>query len=154
MKIRKERIHDRYVGSPERDASSGLVLGRAMHPHTIEDQMIDWTLKQDEIVNRPREYGARHFQTDQPIIVCTRSKDDGATAGCRHDELGQDVVRRGALKSRSAWQRRHSRIAGRKSRAFRRQCRIVGARADDDPIVAIATLGRKREYSNKRCSGM
>ena len=51
------------------DASDGFVLGSAMHPHTIEYQMVGSTVKMDEVVNDGGGGGSRYFQTDQPVVV-------------------------------------------------------------------------------------
>src|ERR1700751_5070510 len=76
VKIRKERIHDRYVGSPEEaDAPSCLVLGRAVHPNSIKYNFVSTDRRQ--IVDDPDSGSARDLQTNQAIVVGSRSKDNG-----------------------------------------------------------------------------
>ena len=80
MKIGEKRVYDRDVGAFESDATSSLILGQSMQPQAIEYYVIGCTVKQNEIVDRARKCATRHFQANQPVIVRSRSEDDGTTA--------------------------------------------------------------------------
>jgi hypothetical protein len=77
VEVSKEGIHNSDIPAPtQQDAPDGLVLGSAMHPQTIEYQMIGWTVKLDEVVDASRGYDSRQFQTDQPVVVGPRREYD------------------------------------------------------------------------------
>ncbi len=70
----------------------------------------------------------------------------------RKHDLSQDILLAWALERRPTGQRRDPGIAGQHTRSLGRQRRIRGTRADDDPVLVIAGLGRQDKCTGESCA--
>src|ERR1700752_1879623 len=94
----------------EHNPPDGLVLRGSMDPHAIEDDMISGSLvRSDQVVNDRCRCCPSDFQTNEPIVVCSGFKKDGAgTAFLLGFNLGKYVFCGSAWEGGPAGKRRDS----------------------------------------------
>src|SRR5580692_6322046 len=126
----------------QHDAANGLILRSAMDPHAIEDDVVrDALLGANQVVDRGWRVGASDFQTDQPVVVCSRLKDDGAgTASSGELNLGQHVFWGSAWEGRPGGKGGDSGITRSQTSTFGRKFCVGDAGSNDDPVRVIAFL--------------
>ena len=152
MKVAEERIHDGHVSrAAQEQAAASLIMGRAMHPHSIKDDVVCRALvfrscqKNDTCLGR----FAADFDADKAIVIRAVVKKNRARGFARKNDLRHHIVGGSAVKIGTAGKRSHACKAGREPRAFRWQRRVGSAGADDDPVRVVTGLLGEQEFARE-----
>src|SRR5438445_7046080 len=150
MKVSKERIHHRNIRhSIQVECARGFVLSVAMHPHTVEDQMICCgPFRCDRQSRNYRSRSARDFQPDKPVVVRPWLKKQRPEPGFDVElDFGQNVLDRRTMKIGAPRKRSDSSPTWRQPATLSRQAGIRRAGADHNPVRIIARLFRTTKYA-------
>src|SRR3974390_442021 len=107
VKIREIRVDDADVGlATELDSFVGIVLGSAVEPHAVKDQIAGGAscLDRSQRVHDGSGRGAGDFQTDHAIVICAGSEEDWSASSESHHQLRHHISGRSAVESRTARQ--------------------------------------------------
>src|SRR5215831_1758148 len=155
MEIGKVGInHCGIAHTVEHDAALRLIVGGAVQPASVEDDVIccSFFLTHGEIEDYGGGATPRDLKPDEPIVAGAIQKNDWSTASPVKFELRHHIRGGSAIQCWTRWQRRNPGIAGRDAITFRRQTAVRCACPHDDPVIVIAALSRKIELATENSS--
>jgi len=120
-----------------------------MQPRAIHDDMIRGAFDGDQPSGSQYPSGAGNFQTDEAVIVGASGESDWPVTALLHLYSSHYVLRIRTAISRPPHKRSDPCVARRGALALRWQSGVWGVRADDNPVIDVAVLCRKRKCAGK-----